>query len=405
MDRNKKICFVIMGFGKKQNPYSNRKIDLDDNYQKIIIPAVSSCGYNCIRADQICESGEIDRSMYALLNEAELVIADITTLNANAMYELGVRHAMRPYSTIIIGADLSSIPFDISHFRVETYNLSGGKLSKKDATKARNDLINLIKSVDLKMDTDSPLYSIFPKYNSSGVNQDMKEIIDKLQYESKSNYGLSEKAKILMSSNNFAEAAVIWHELSERSNDIFFVQQEALCVYKSEQPDKITALKRARDIIEKLRDHIDSETLGITGAIYKRLWIEEKDVSCLKKALDLYKKGWNLLEDHYTGENYSLCLDFMSDIESDTARKDSFRLQAFDVREKIISLLKKRLQEKEPQEDIKWIYASLANCCYATNKEDEGREYEKKFNEQNPSDWEKQSYLHAKQYIFDNILK
>ena len=40
--------------------------------------------------------------MYALLLHADLVIADITTFNPNAIYELGVRHAVRPYSTIIL---------------------------------------------------------------------------------------------------------------------------------------------------------------------------------------------------------------------------------------------------------------------------------------------------------------
>ena len=96
MIKREKICFVIMGFGKKQDPYSTRTIDLDESYNKIINTAVTQSGWQCIRADQIVESAMIDRSMYALLYKADLVIADLTTLNPNAMYELGVRHTMRP---------------------------------------------------------------------------------------------------------------------------------------------------------------------------------------------------------------------------------------------------------------------------------------------------------------------
>jgi hypothetical protein len=40
--------------------------------------------------------------MYALLIRADLVIADITTFNPNAIYELGIRHAAKPFSTIVM---------------------------------------------------------------------------------------------------------------------------------------------------------------------------------------------------------------------------------------------------------------------------------------------------------------
>lgn len=74
MENRERICFVIMGFGKKQDPYTNRTIDLDATYNKIIQPSVVACGYKCIRADEILDSGTIDRSMYALLYKADLVL-------------------------------------------------------------------------------------------------------------------------------------------------------------------------------------------------------------------------------------------------------------------------------------------------------------------------------------------
>jgi hypothetical protein len=95
----KKICFVIMGFGKKTDYETGRTLDLDKTYKNIIQPAVENADYRCVRADEIRDSKIIDKSMYALLMKADLVIADISTSNPNAIYELGVRHAVKPYST------------------------------------------------------------------------------------------------------------------------------------------------------------------------------------------------------------------------------------------------------------------------------------------------------------------
>lgn len=46
MENRERICFVIMGFGKKQDPYTNRTIDLDATYNKIIQPSVVACVTN-----------------------------------------------------------------------------------------------------------------------------------------------------------------------------------------------------------------------------------------------------------------------------------------------------------------------------------------------------------------------
>ena len=97
-----KICFVVMGFGNKTDYASGETINMDKTYHNIIKPAVEEVGLKCVRADEIHDSGMIDRSMYALLVRADVVIADISTMNPNAIYELGVRHAVKPQSTIIL---------------------------------------------------------------------------------------------------------------------------------------------------------------------------------------------------------------------------------------------------------------------------------------------------------------
>ncbi|MGC9956141.1 MAG: DUF4071 domain-containing protein, partial [Roseiarcus sp.] len=96
------VCFGVMGFGKKIDLATGRELDLDKSYTRIIRPAVQAAGYQCIRADEVQQSGTIDVPMYKLLYEAELVIADLSTTNPNAIFELGIRHALKPRATIVI---------------------------------------------------------------------------------------------------------------------------------------------------------------------------------------------------------------------------------------------------------------------------------------------------------------
>lgn len=154
-----KNCFVIMGYGLKKDPITGNQIDLDKSYQKIIAPAVKESGLSCIRCDQSNNSGLIDRTMYEYILNSDLVIADVTTLNANAMYELGVRHALKPYSTIIIAAKGTSFPFDVNHTAIFTYEHLGADIEDAESQRCINELSTLITDVLDKQKIDSPFYS------------------------------------------------------------------------------------------------------------------------------------------------------------------------------------------------------------------------------------------------------
>src|SRR5215218_10418766 len=93
-------CFVVMGFGIKTDYATGRKLDLNKSYRLLIKPVVEEKGLECVRADEILHSGTIDLPMYRELLEADVVIADLSTANVNAFYELGIRHALRPRTTI-----------------------------------------------------------------------------------------------------------------------------------------------------------------------------------------------------------------------------------------------------------------------------------------------------------------
>jgi hypothetical protein len=401
-EKQKKMCFVIMGFGKKKDPVTNRTIDLNETYKKIIRPAVEACNYQCVRADEISDSGIIDCSMYALLYSAELVIADISTHNPNAIYELGTRHTLKPYSTIIIREDECSLPFDFNHNRILSYKHLGNEILIAEATKSVRELKNIINSISDNLIIDSPLYSFIPKIKRPILDdEDLKEIIGEFKSKEDSIYALMEKSKELKMQGRFSEAAAKWKQLGEKVTDnIYFIQQEALCTYKSEFPNKINALTNALKIIEKISNQTDTETLGISGAINKRLWRVTNEQSYLDTAIEFYKSGWTLHKDYYTGENYAQCLEQKSANEADSRRKIYYQVAAEETRQQIIEIIIPTLKDAEPEE-LKWKYATLANCYLMLDKTDLQNEAESKFKEQNPAEWELKTYNDSKEQIIN----
>ena len=61
------------------------------------------------------------------ITEADVIIADLTGLNPNVFYELGIAHSMNK-KVILITQDLSEIPFDLKPYRAKEYNLQFNKL-------------------------------------------------------------------------------------------------------------------------------------------------------------------------------------------------------------------------------------------------------------------------------------
>ena len=408
-----KICFVIMGYGKKTDPTLGKTFDLDVTYNNIIKPAVEKAGFKCVRGDEVLESGIIDRSMYALLIHADLVIADITTFNPNAIYELGIRHAAKPFSTIIMKEKDGNIPFDINHNKTFTYSHMGEDIGVTESERCVKALINLIIKVDKARETDSPLF-----HHIRGVIpyslplEEYNEIIKDLADKEKSIFALVQRAKIEMANDNFSDAAKLWRKASDKiKNDNYFIQQLALCTYKDKSVNPKIALHDALKIISKLepddRSTTDPETLGITGAIYKRMWQQDTEtIEYLDRAIEYYERGFAINQDYYTGENYALCLDLKSEVTIDSEEKIYLRFSAKKTRKEILQIIEKLKYDDdfEIRSDLKWIYATLSHCNYAIGNEDQHKLYHEKFLNLNPVDWEVKTYSDSLEHLKSTII-
>jgi hypothetical protein len=130
------LCFVLMPFGRKMDA-AGRVTNFDSVYDKIIAPAVSQAGLEPIRADEEKIGGTIHKPMFERLMLCHYAVADITGANPNVFYELGIRHAMRPRSTVIVFAEGTVLPFDIALVRGISYKTDGaGEPVEVEATLA-----------------------------------------------------------------------------------------------------------------------------------------------------------------------------------------------------------------------------------------------------------------------------
>jgi hypothetical protein len=156
-----KSCFVIQGYGRKTDYRDGRVLDLDASYA-IIKGAVEAAGLQCIRADEIQHAGSIDLPMYEWLLKADLVLADLSTYNVNAVFELGVRYALRPHATIIVAEEQFQNPFDFNHITIRRYKHLGDDIGAQEARRFRDELIAAIRTIAAERRVDSPIYTFLP---------------------------------------------------------------------------------------------------------------------------------------------------------------------------------------------------------------------------------------------------
>ena len=86
-------------------------------------PIIEQRGFNIVRADEIFTNNIIFDDIETAIQRAHIVIVDISSLNPNCFYELGMSHSIKRNRTIMITHDeYDSLPFDISHFRIVQYS-------------------------------------------------------------------------------------------------------------------------------------------------------------------------------------------------------------------------------------------------------------------------------------------
>ncbi|MBB3385711.1 MULTISPECIES: hypothetical protein [unclassified Rhizobium] len=120
-DNPRPVCFVVGPIGESGSETRRRA---DWLLKGVIVPTFNDhfSGFEIKRADTISSPGMIDVQLIEMLFEAELVIVDMSETNANAFYEMGIRHAFSK-PVIHMFAQGTKIPFDVAPHRAIPFSI------------------------------------------------------------------------------------------------------------------------------------------------------------------------------------------------------------------------------------------------------------------------------------------
>lgn len=114
---DEKTCFVVSPLGDEE---SETREDADEVLEYIIEPVLEDFDYSVTRSDKMSKSGRITVQVFDAIATSDLVIGDLTGLNPNVMYEMGVRLSLgSPF--IQLAEKGQELPFDTSDFRTIFY--------------------------------------------------------------------------------------------------------------------------------------------------------------------------------------------------------------------------------------------------------------------------------------------
>jgi tetratricopeptide (TPR) repeat protein len=354
-----------------------------------------------IRADEETVNGIIHKPMYERLILCDYAIADLTTANANVFYELGIRHAVKPFTTVTIFASGSRLPFDLNAVRCFQYKCD----EDKKLTNIEDDITALTKKLQnarKRKDTDSPVYQLVDgiSFQNSVAHQKTDIFRDQVEYNNKLKSSLEEIRNMDVTNEEKIKAldAIVEKQinvedeeagvlidamLSYRSLDAFkkmiaFIEslpthvkntvmvQEQLGFALNRVNERDQAIKVLETVIQQ--NGPSSETYGILGRVYKDKFddaVNKKNEALaeayLDKAIDTYLKGFEAdWRDAYPGTNVLTLLELRNDNEQ---IKILLPVVEYSVNRKIKS--------KTP---AYWDYATLLEIAIIANDEKKAKE-------------------------------
>ncbi|GAB3636713.1 hypothetical protein GCM10027422_23030 [Hymenobacter arcticus] len=303
------ICFVVMPFGTKK--IGDEEVDFDFIYDEIFAPAIAATplpegGYlEARRTDKDFFSGNIDLEMFQYLEYSRLSLADISGLNPNVFYELGVRHRAHSAGTVIFRQVDAAIPFDINHIKAFPYEYK----PEAQLSGARALVIRVLTESLLNNRLDSPVQAALAAQRIMGVGIDrllkdaenairqrnLPQAIKKYEQAIKldcNNSTLHLEVGLLYKENgnwpraatSFAQATRFSPAYSEAHRELGIAQNK-LFVKKdcpAEIPSGEESLRKAIEL-----DDQDFDAYASLGGILKRLQRYEEAYSMYQHATDV----------------------------------------------------------------------------------------------------------------------
>lgn len=330
------VCFVIMPFGRKPD-VAGRMVDFDRIYADVIAPAVEAAGFTGVRADEEKGAGFIHKMMYERIILSDFAIADLTILNANVYYELGIRHAARPSTTVLTMALGSPLPFDVGPLRALPYGI-GADGVPDDAPAARAAMTQRLIECRQHRGMDSPLFQLLEGYAAAPIDHLRADVFrEKVAYSQALKTRLSDaaaegvaaldKVRDELGDIDTTEAGIVvslmisYRGASEwrRMIDLYDKMDPALArtvLVREQCAFALNRVGRDREAETMLAALIaergpSSETCGLLGRVHKDRWWKAVKAEHalearghLRKAIAAYRQGFETdWRDAYPGIN------------------------------------------------------------------------------------------------------
>jgi nucleoside 2-deoxyribosyltransferase len=111
-ENEKKLsAFVLMPFNEEANVI----------FDELIAVPLKDVGYEVRKADSVIDQRSVLSDIVLGIDSADLIVADLTGLNPNVFYELGIAHGLG-IPTVLITQSLDEIPFDLKTYRTSEYS-------------------------------------------------------------------------------------------------------------------------------------------------------------------------------------------------------------------------------------------------------------------------------------------
>lgn len=129
-------CFVLMPFAPP----------LGNHYGVIYEPAIRKAGLRPVRADaDIFATGKIMDQVWAGINAAKVLVAELTSRNPNVFYELGIAHALKK-PVVLVSSNEEDVPFDVRHIRVIYYETPDPFWGEKLLNKVAENILSALRN-------------------------------------------------------------------------------------------------------------------------------------------------------------------------------------------------------------------------------------------------------------------
>ena len=328
------LCFVLMPFGRKPDA-AGGVVDFDTVYRVLLLPALEDAGLDALRSDHDLAGSILHKPLLERLIHSEYAIADLTTSNPTVLYLLGIRHALKGHTTVVVCAEGPAFDFGLGLLRPLIYRLNS--VGRPEGVEAfRQSLVERLRRSAESV--DSPVFQLIdPVAREEAGSENAARFRNSIQYSADFRRRLAEarvdgiqalreleqelgsiestKSDLALDLFRAYRSVAAWPEMNalaekfpiELRNTPHVLEQWAMALNRVGEGRRAEAMLRG--LLERLGP--SSETFGLLGRVYKDRWqaaLDRGDAPAAQQALDqateCYLRGFETdWRDAYPGIN------------------------------------------------------------------------------------------------------